>query len=295
MDDALSKLLQDVRPRGAVFSRSIAEPSWSLRFVEGPPLTVVVPVTGPPVRLAADGTQPVRLAAPQVALVRGPAAFVVSDRPTTSPKIVVRGLEDALALEAVRRGVPGGATLLTGTYQLVGSVADRVLGALPPVAVVDATPALDVVTRELGHDRPGRRAVLDRALDLLLVTAVRAWFDRPESAAPAWYLAYADPVIGQSLRLVDENPAHPWSVAELAAKVGLSRATFAKRFADLVGQPPMAYITEWRLCLAADLLRRTDSTVDAIAHRVGYANAYALSVAFKRVYGTRPSEHRTAR
>jgi AraC-like DNA-binding protein len=130
---------------------------------------------------------------------------------------------------------------------------------------------------------------------VLLVDTLRAWFDRPESQAPAWYRAYADPVIGQGLRLVDENPAHAWTVAELASKVGLSRATFAKRFADLVGQPPMAYVTEWRLCLAADQLRRTDATVDTIARRVGYANAYALSVAFKRVYGTRPSEHRATR
>ena len=74
--------------------------------------------------------------------------------------------------------------------------------------------------------------------------------------------------------------------------MNVSRATFARRFSDLVGEPPMAYLTCWRLCLAADLLRQTDTTVDAIAHQVGYANAYSLSVAFTRVNGIRPTDHR---
>lgn len=292
MDDALSKLLQDVRPQGAVFSRTVAQPGWSLRFVEGAPITVVA-LTDGTAWLTPDGGASRRLGPGTVALVRGPHPFTVGAERSAAAPTVVRGPNDALAIEGGRRLEPAVPSLLTGTYQLRGSVADRVIGPLPPVTVVQVP--VDVVRAELAEDRPGRRVVLDRALDLLLVGAVRAWFDRPESAAPAWYRAYADPVIGQSLRLVDENPSHPWSVAELAAKVGLSRATFAKRFADLVGQPPMAYITEWRLVLAADLLRRTDATVDAIAHRVGYANAYALSVAFKRVYGTRPSEHRAGR
>ncbi|MEV0698854.1 helix-turn-helix transcriptional regulator [Saccharopolyspora sp. NPDC050389] len=83
-------------------------------------------------------------------------------------------------------------------------------------------------------------------------------------------------------------------MAKLAAEAGMSRATFAQRFRRLVGQPPMAYLAEWRICQAADLLARTDATVDAIARQVGYSNAYALSVAFKRSLGIRPSEHRAA-
>ncbi len=83
-------------------------------------------------------------------------------------------------------------------------------------------------------------------------------------------------------------------MAELAAGVGVSRAALARRFTALVGEPPMAYLTGWRIALAADLLRQTDHTVGTIARKVGYANAFALSVAFKRLRGTRPSEHRSA-
>ncbi|MEJ8643005.1 helix-turn-helix domain-containing protein [Streptomyces sp. MS1.HAVA.3] len=78
----------------------------------------------------------------------------------------------------------------------------------------------------------------------------------------------------------------------LAEEAGVSRATFARRFGDLVGQPPMAYLTGWRLALAADLLARTDATVESIARQVGYKSAFGLSVAFHRVYGTRPSQLR---
>ena len=116
---------------------------------------------------------------------------------------------------------------------------------------------------------------------------MREWFSRPDAGAPSWYGAHDDPVVGRALQL-----EHPWTVCTLAYRVAVSRAAFARRFTDMVGEPPMAYLACWRICLAADLLRDTDETVGAIARKVGYANAYALSVAFKRVTGIRPTEHR---
>ncbi len=156
-------------------------------------------------------------------------------------------------------------------------------------------PALELTFAEVGRDKPGQQAVLDRLLDLLLLTTLREWFDRPDVVPPAWYRALDDPIVGTALRLVHDAPAQPWTVGTLAAAVGVSRATLARRFTDLVGEPPMTYLTSWRLSLAADLLQRTDATVDAIARQVGYVSGYGLSVAFKRVYGTRPSDHRRPR
>ncbi|MDQ0939686.1 AraC-like DNA-binding protein [Streptomyces sp. V1I1] len=125
-----------------------------------------------------------------------------------------------------------------------------------------------------------------------MIAVVRAWFSRPDAAAPAWYLAMGDPVVGRALRLLQDDPAHPWTVASLAAKCGVSRAGLARRFDELVGEPPMAYLTGWRLALAADLLRDTDATVEAVARKVGYSGSFALSAAFKRVRGISPQEHR---
>src|SRR5262249_25169974 len=96
------------------------------------------------------------------------------------------------------------------------------------------------------------------------------------------------------LRLLHNNPAHPWTVAALAAEVGVSRAALARRFTELVGEPPMAFLTGWRLALAADLLLEPDATVGAVARPVGYTSPFTFSTAFKRRYGVSPQAHRRA-
>jgi transcriptional regulator GlxA family with amidase domain len=188
--------------------------------------------------------------------------------------------------------------VVSGTYQLEGDVSRRLLSALPSVLVVPAAEVaghvMAMVLGEIQRDEPGQQSVLDRWLDLALITTLRAWFARPESHAPGWYQAQSDPVVGLALRLLHEDPAYPWSVVELADRTGVSRASLARRFSGLVGEAPMAYLTGWRIALAADLLRGTSDTVESIARRVGYANAFALSVAFKRVRGTSPTAHRRA-
>jgi AraC-like DNA-binding protein len=186
--------------------------------------------------------------------------------------------------------------MLIGVYEEVGAVGKRLLDELPERLVMsDGSWDPTIVTmlgREISREIPGQEVVLDRLLDLLLISVLREWFDRPEARAPAWYRAHRDPVIGRALRLLHENPAHPWTVAGLAAKVGVSRAGLARRFADMAGVPPITYLTEWRLALAADLMREPDSTLDAVARRVGYGSGFALSTAFKREHGISPQEHR---
>ena len=100
--------------------------------------------------------------------------------------------------------------------------------------------------------------------------------------------------MGRALRLLHNNPAYPWTVARLAAESGVSRAALARRFTALVGEPPMTFLTGWRLALAADLLREPDATVGAVASRSAAAVPFALSTAFKRVRGTSPRQHRRA-
>lgn len=189
-----------------------------------------------------------------------------------------------------------GVAMIVGTYERAGEVSRRLLEALPALAVVRSGPAtqplVDLLAGEIVRDEPGQEAVLDRLLDLLLVTTVRTWFAGPEADTPAWYRANDDPVVGHALRLLHQEPAAPWTVATLAREVGVSRATLARRFADEVGETPMAYLTEWRLALAADLLREPDATVAAVARQVGYGTGFALSAAFSRVRGISPSEHR---
>ena len=153
------------------------------------------------------------------------------------------------------------------------------------------TPLVELLAAEAGCDGPGQEAYLDRLLDLLLIAVLRTWFDRDENA-PTWWHAEHDPVVGPALKLIYNNPAHPWTVANLAAAVGSSRAVFASRFTEQVGEPPIAFLTGWRLALAADLLRSSQATIAAVARKVGYSTPFALSSAFKRAYAVSPNTYR---
>lgn len=137
----------------------------------------------------------------------------------------------------------------------------------------------------VGHREDDLQEVARRAV-------LRTWFARAGSEAPSWFRAQRDPVVGPALRLLENNPQRPWTVEELARCSGVSRATLAKRFTDVVGEPPIAYLTAWRLALAADLLREPDTTVARVARTVGYGSPFTFSTAFKRRYGYSPQEHR---
>ena len=182
-------------------------------------------------------------------------------------------------------------------YEGHSEVSARLLDALPSVVVLRAhdweTPLIGLLAAEAVLDGPGQEAYLDRLLDVLLIAVLRNWFDREENAPPWWHAEH-DPVVGQALRLIYNNPAHAWTVANLAAAVGSSRAVFARRFTELVGEPPIAFLTGWRLALAADLLRSSPATIAAVARQVGYATPFALSSAFKRAYGVSPNTHRAS-
>ncbi|WP_189835556.1 AraC family transcriptional regulator [Streptomyces zaomyceticus] len=308
--DALAGLLDGPRARGAFLLRMIMEPPWSVRIEDGAPICLMC-VTEGEAWIVPDRGEPVLLRPGDIAIARGPEPYTVADTPDAPPRAVI-GPEGACTTlsgeplaETMRLGVrtwgnapDGGTTLLVGTYRMDGEVGRRLLDALPGLLHLAAEewncPLTPFLGEEIARDEPGQTAVLDRVLDLMLITGVRAWFSRPGAEAPAWYRAMGDPVVGRALRLLQNDPAHPWTVASLAAKAGVSRAALARRFAELVGEPPMAYLTGWRLALAADLLRETDVTVESVARQVGYSGAFALSAAFKRVRGVSPQEHRAA-
>ncbi len=310
--DLLTDLLDRARARTTLVRQLIHRPPWSITFADSPPLTVIATLGGHAAIQFDDpganpGTAPVRLAAGDIALVTDAGPYTVADDPGTPRQVTIRGgrkyvaggesaaVSRNLAPRTYGDGLPGATIMLRAAYQLHGDVSDRLLALLPPLAVVPAGPqtgaALDLLTAEVSRDEPGQGAVLNRLLDLVLVLALRAWC-AGSATLPAWYRALGDPAIGQALHLLHAQPAHRWTIADLAARVGLSRAAFAARFTTLVGEPPLAYLTGWRMTLAADLLRDTDQTIAAIARDTGYTDAFAFSVAFKRVRRVSPSTWR---
>jgi AraC-like DNA-binding protein len=309
--DAIAGLLDGPRARGAFLLRSLLEPPWAMRIEDRAPLCLVAITQGEAWLLPDEGEG--RLLGPgDVAIIRGPDPYTVADDPATPPQAVIHpgqrcttpdGQEVSLMQYVAtrswgNRSHEGSTVMLNGTYELTGEVSRRLLSALPTTLVLGATewesPLLDLLAGEIVKDDPGQEAVLDRLLDLLLISALRAWFARPDGEAPSWYRAYGDPIVGPALRLIHNDPAHPWTLAELAARSGASRAALARRFSELVGETPMAFLTEWRLAIAADLLLEPGATIGSVAEQVGYGSPFALSAAFKRVRGVSPQQYRLA-
>lgn len=306
--DALTGLLGGPRARQAFLLRLVMAPPWSILVDDQAPLSLIVVVRGE-AWVTPPGQPPTRLVPGEIAIVRGPEPYAFADPHDRPPDVIAlpggrcttTSGEDLV--DALTRGVRTWGTadeeateVLVGAYEHVSELGRRLLTALPPLVVVPAatldSPLTAVLEREIVRDDPGQQVVLDRLLDLLVVATLRAWFTAADDDAPGWFRADADPVVGPALRLLQDEPAHPWTVTSLAARVGSSRATLARRFTELVGEPPMTYLTERRLALAADLLLESDDTIAAVAHRVGYASPFALSTAFKRFHGVSPHQHR---
>jgi AraC-like DNA-binding protein len=284
------------------------DPPWSMRIQDEAPLTLAAVVRGE-AWMIPDSGEAVRLGPGDVAIARGPDPYVVADDPATEPQVVIHpgqrcttpdGEEltqmTALGVRTWGNDPEGSTVLLTGTYQLRSETSQRLLKTLPTLLVLPGdtwnNTLIDYLADEIGRDEPGQEAVLDRLLDLLLIAVLRAWYSRPEARAPGWYRAHSDPVVGRALRLLHNNPGQHWTVATLAEATGVSRAALARRFNKLVGEPPMAFLTTWRLTLAADLILEPGATVGSVARQVGYGSSYALSTAFKRVRGLSPSQYR---
>lgn len=306
--DALAHLLDGPRGRGAILLRLVLDPPWSLRLQDDAPIGLITTLRGD-AWLTPEGGPSARLEEGAVVLAKGDTPVLLGDDPATPTQVVVKPgwscstpsgeeLGDSMDLGIRTWGNhPDGSTvLLLACYQMRGEISQRVLEALPSALLLEPgtwnASLVPVLADEITADAPGQRVVLDRLFDLLLVSVIRDWFNRPDAEVPLWYQAHGDPVAGTALRLIHENPAQPWTVASLAAETGVSRSAFARTFAERVGVPPMTYLKQWRLSLAADLLLEPDHTLDAIARRVGYSDGFALSSVFKRERGISPRSYR---
>lgn len=306
--DGLTNLLDGPRGRGAFLQRIVMEPPWSFRMADEVPLGLVAVLQGT-AWIVADSGETREIGIGSVSLIKAPTPVTLASAPGLPPTVLWlpggrRTTTDGADLnETMALGVrtwgndPHGSTvLLMGCYHLHGEINRRVIDALPPLVVLDhehwRSPLPSMLGEEIRTDLPGQEAVLDRLFDLLLVSVLRAWFSLAEASAPGWYTAHRDPVVGRALRLLHEDPARPWTVADLAARCGASRSVLARRFADLVGSPPMSYLKQWRLARTADLLLDPGLTLDSIARRVGYSDGLALSSAFKAARGVSPRQYR---
>jgi AraC-like DNA-binding protein len=302
--DDLSELLERINVRSVVYCRSDLGAPWGFR-VDGSATAKFHLVLSGRATLALDAPQfiPVELAAGDLVLLAHGSGHVMHDG-GGSP---APPLADILAGGSPERLTYGGdgprTSLLCGGFMLAAEPPDNPLGLLPPLLVFGAggaasarrwvKPVFGLLRDEAAGDVPGTTAVLAKMADVFLTEIVRGYlsgFDALAAAVPP--AAGGDQAVGAALALLRAQPDAPWTVTDLARKVGLSRTALAARFRDLVGEPPMSYLARLRLGQAAGYLSTTDKTVRQIARLVGYESEASLSKAFRRAFGRAPGEYR---
>ncbi|TMR20627.1 AraC family transcriptional regulator [Nonomuraea turkmeniaca] len=301
LSDVIS-IMRTGRPRSA---RIEWHAPWGQRFPSVPGSAgFQVVLQGSSWLLPPDGP-PIALSVGDVVFFPHGDGFAMADSPSTpvaEPECDPLSEEGNLFASASIDG-PGAATvLLCGGYELDPTRAHPILRDLPAMIHLPARlgrhpelrAAVELLGAEIQRPRLGADTVVASLLDMLLLFILRAWHEgEPEHCTVAgWSQALADPGISIALDAMHRDPARPWTVAELGSRAGLSRAAFARRFATLVGQPPLTYLTWWRLASAGRLLRESDAALSEIASRVGYGSEFAFANAFKRAYGMPPGKYR---
>ncbi|MGS2809559.1 AraC family transcriptional regulator [Nocardia sp. MW-W600-9] len=312
--DPLSSLLSGIRADGSVLAHAVLRAPWTIHFADRAPLVMVCVLRGGGTLVLADGSR-TRLGPGDTAVVQAGEPFrltdidTVADRPPVEYELscfVPNGFGPAdlscatpeLIEEISETGAPEETSMIVGAYRASGRRHERLLRALPPVMVVaadsDVCTWLEESAAEAVRHSAGSQAMMDRLLDWALVCNLRTWLAEQQHCAPAWYRGMADPVVGPALEAIHAKPFQRWTVASLAAEAAVSRALFAKRFTEVIGEPPLTYLTEWRMAEAEELLADPARSVAQVATSVGYSDAFGFSAAFKRSRGSSPTEFRAA-
>jgi len=329
--DTLSDLLRAVRLRGAIFYYVDGSSPW---VAEAPPAAEIIPAIMPGVEhmiefhglaegscwAALAGESPIRMAAGDVILFPQGDRHVLSSAPglhaprsTNELYFAPRPPQLPFALDAEAPDVTtarlhgGGrerAIIVCGFLGLDARPFNPLISSLPRVLHLPGkvlgpdswvTTFLRTAVAESNLKRPGGEAVLERMSEMLFVEVLRRYVDSLPAEQTGWLAGVRDSFVGRALSLLHQKPAENWTLEQLGSDVGLSRSSLHDRFVHFIGQPPMQYLTNWRMQLAAGRLRDSDAKVVNVALDVGYESEAAFSRAFKRVVGVAPGTWRRER
>lgn len=317
--DTLSDVLRTVRLRSAFFFHVACTGKWA---AEAPPSREVARAIMPGTEhvmeyhvvtegecwAAIVGEPPLRLARGDLVMLPHGDAHVISSAPGLRAKVRP---DDALrALKAAPRPIRltyGAVTEKPSTTLVCGFIGcdmrpfNPLIATLPRLLHLPASAGSTVseqfmrlAVQETGTARPGSEALLERMSEMMFVDAVCRHVETLPKESRGWLAGLRDRHVGRALALLHEKPEKDWSLEELGSRAGLSRSALHERFVELIGQPPMQYLAQWRMQLASRLLRENQASVVSVALAVGYESEAAFSRAFKRLVGESPSVWRRA-
>ena len=301
VSDVLTTVLNSMQFQGRVFCYTILTSPWSLRlrrkeyahfhFFEHGQGWIELEGTGA-----------------EIPVVRGDLVIVPHGRPhimrdgRKTKAVYVEELLPCRDVLTLRYGGGGSeTTTVCGAFTFENQFGNPILPLLPDLIHVSrekiqnaiwVEPMLRLLAHEAQNPREGSGSIISHLTGIIFVQAVRTWIESQPQGQGGWLGALRDRQISSALNLMHQSPNKPWTIARLASEVGMSRSPFATRFTSLVGEPPLAYLTKWRMNMAAGFLRNDQISIREIAQRVGYESQASFTNAFKRAFSLSPREYK---
>jgi len=314
--DVLSEVLKVVKLQGALFYNGEFSSPWSVRaasshalaahFTPGTEHVIVYHLlTDGRATLRLENGERISLGGGDLVMVPHGAPHILENGPPTRTVDDSDQLAGVLAqgLKLWRMGGGGEVTKFVCGYMACDLRLSQVfLSGLPPAFKIsirqDASGrwlenSIRFSVNEADASRAGGEAVLTKLSEVLFVESLRAYIAELPPEQTGWLAGARDPEVGKALALMHRDPAHPWTIATLAREAGASRSVLAERFRHYLGEPPMSYLTRWRIQLGAQMLTATSHAVAQVAAEVGYESEAAFNRAFKREFGVPPARFRT--
>jgi AraC-like DNA-binding protein len=306
--DAISSVVEALRVRGRVYCRAEMTAPWGIAFPKGDVVHFHVVEKGP-CWLRADGVaDAVRLGSGDLVVLPHGHGHVLGDTAGSRALAIDHLLghpRSGHGYATVRDGGKGLETrLVCGQFSFEHAIQHPLVSQLPALMHITGTEGvakpwlgatLEFLSDETRRPRPGTATIVSRLTEIIFVKALRSWMDARPRDRSTWLGAMRDRRIGEALARIHDAPHRPWTIASLAAEAGMSRSPFAARFKEVVGEPPLAYLTRWRMLSASNWLLTSDVTVGQVGERAGYRSEAAFSKAFKRQFGLSPGHYRQRR
>jgi len=305
--DIISELIQSVGMKTAHLAQGIFPHPWGIDFPQGMGAAFHLVTRGSCWLRSPQLAAPIQLTAGDLAFVSHQISYVLlSDLDTTAKPLQETLAAAQTALQRANDPIDealNATSFICGLYGFAVPPIHPFFAELPPLIHLRAQQiathepmyaAQRLLSAELSYapTEPGKSLLTDRLVDVMLYYILRQWLNHHPQTGASWISAYGNPELRQALTAIHADPAYPWQVEELAQKAGLSRAAFAQRFKELLGDTPLNYVTKVRIQKAMEYLVRSEETIEAISARVGYATGFALSKAFKRIAGVSPQHYR---
>lgn len=296
--DPLSDVLSLLKPRSYLTARFDAGGAWAIQFDGQVGRIKCYAVVSGSCLLSVEGVEDaVRVAAGDCFVLPSGRPFRLCSDLDVEPMLA----HEVFAQTPRGGGVVhngGGDVFLAGNRFYVNGRHAGLLRTLPPIVHIKIASdqaalrwSIERMMEEVREDRPGASLIAQHLAHMMLVQALRLYLSERPDRGVGWFFALADPRMNAAISAMHDNPAHRWTLDELAGRAGMSRSVFAQRFREKVGETAIAYLTRWRMMLASESLATSESPLSQIALSLGYESENSFNTAFKRVMGCSPRRY----